>query len=153
MSDADDVLARAASELREHEEPGWSAASRSVLRAVRGATRRSVPLEAAWPSGADGADRLLVSDLVVVRLVAAALRAVDGVAPGRVVLAVRDRRCEGAEVQVVARYGTDLAAAARQVRAVVVAVLDDVLGPVGAGAPARAVDVVVDDVVVHDPRA
>ncbi len=132
-NEPDDVLARAAKELREHDEPGWSQASGAVLRAVRDATRRSTPVESTWPAGAlvvpGPSGRLHVSDLVVVRL------------------RLEGRRCVGAEVQVVARYGTDLEAAARQVRTVVVGVLDDVLGDDAR----RPVDMTVDDVVVHDP--
>jgi hypothetical protein len=151
MSDHDDVVARAARELREDPETGWDDLAGSLLAAVRSTTRRTVGVRAR-PAGDDEAagHRLTVTDAVVVRLAARGLEAVPGVAPARVRLRLDERVCRGAQVHLVARYGTDLDAAAEQVRDVVGAVLDDLLGPVPPGEPARVVDVVVDDVVPDD---
>lgn len=151
MSEPDDVLARAARELREEPEAGWDDVAGSLLSAVRRTARRSVPVHAR-PLDADerAGHRLTVADTALVRLAALAVSEVPGVAPARVRLDLDARECRGARVHLVARYGTDLDAASARVRQLVGAVLEDVLGPVPDGDPARVVDVAVDDVVPDD---
>lgn len=151
MSEPDDVLARAVRELREEPESGWDDLAGSLLAAVRSTARRSVPVHArpVAPDEQEG-HRLTVADAALVRLVALTLRQVPAVAPARVRLDLDGRDCRGARVHLVARYGTDLDATADLVRQLVGALLDDVLGPVRDGDPARVVDVVVDDVVPDD---
>lgn len=145
------MLSRSARALRESTDPGWDQASQRVLAAVRSATRRSWPVDATFPSP-DGDDRLSISDQVVISLLRRALEAVASCAPSRITLQLEEHECTGATVSVVAAYGTDLRAAAAEVRDVVLDTLEDVLGPPSFTQRTAIVDISVDNVTPGDPR-
>lgn len=170
LTQGSELLARSARALRESDDPGWGEASQRVLAAVRGATRRSWPVDASFPDAAgtrpphDGGDegheevdgrpgdRLRVSDQVVIAVLRQALEAVESCAPSRISLVLDDHECTGAEISLVAAYGTELHAAADRARALVLTALDDVLGPPAFSRRSAVVDVSVDDVTPGDPR-
>lgn len=159
-----EMLARSTRALREAHDPGWDQASHKVLAAVRAATRRSWPVDATFPddSAVDGPgtsptpprgrDRLSVSDQVVISFLRRALERVPSCAPSRISLQLDGHACTGATVSVVAAYGTDLRAAADEVREVVLTALEDLLGPPTFEQRTASVDIAVDDVTAGDPR-
>lgn len=152
-----DVLARAVAALRtaEAEQPadaGWPQLAAQVMSLVRRQQRRGHPVRANvadLPSALQlgPADTIAVSDQVVLAAIRMNLRRVRGVAPSRILLRLRDGSCAGVELDLVAGYRTDIAAAVGQARAATLAALDDLLG-----LPASPVDILVVDVTPLDPR-
>ncbi|MDV7196429.1 hypothetical protein R4172_02485 [Rhodococcus kroppenstedtii] len=103
---ADPILDRAARELRDEETPSWVTVSAAILETLRRTTRRTTPIDAAFPSEAAG-DTLRIGDHVV-RL--AVLRALGGL-PSRVravKLDVDGRRLIGASLDIAIPYLQDL---------------------------------------------
>ncbi|MFW0872637.1 hypothetical protein [Rhodococcoides corynebacterioides] len=103
---ADPILDRAARELRDEETPSWVTVSAAILETLRRTTRRTTPIDAAFPSEAAG-DTLRIGDHVV-RL--AVLRALGGL-PCRVravELDVEGRRLTGASLDIAIPYLQDL---------------------------------------------
>ncbi|GAA2494227.1 hypothetical protein [Terrabacter carboxydivorans] len=167
---AERLLRRGADEMRSEAAPGWFDVAQRVTGAVRSAARRSVEIDAAWPTtaGADRAgaadpdarsDELLVSDLVVVDALRRSLTAVPRCQPSSVELLVDDGpsgslRCRGARISLVAAYDVDLHAVADHARRLTLDTLTDVLGPPRDGlARDVVVDVEIVDVTPHDPRS
>jgi hypothetical protein len=109
----DEVLDRAARELRDEEQPSWLDLSSRILSSVRDTTRRSWPLDARYPTP-DAGDTLRVSDIVV-RL--AVLRGVDipGCSVSSVDLQIDGHTCTGVAIGLTAEYGFDIQELARTV--------------------------------------
>lgn len=167
---AERLLRRGADQMRSEAAPGWFDVAQRVTGAVRSTARRSVEIDAAWPDHApdeaparDGqdpgsADRLRISDLVVVDALRRALVAVPQCQPSAVDLMLVEEpegavRCRGARVGLVAAFDVDLHAVADQARRLTLDTLTDVLGPPPDGLSRDAVvDVEIVDVTPHDPR-
>lgn len=151
LSPGSAMLDRSIRALREAHDPGWDQASQRVLAAVRAATRRSWPVDATFPVP-NGADRLSISDQVVISTLRRALDSVESCAPSRISLLLDGHECTGATVSLVAAYGTDLRQAADEARRAVLAALEEVLGPPAFEQRTASVDIAVDDVTPGDPR-
>ena len=109
MKDGPDPLERAAELARSEpvDSPDWEDVAGSVMRRVRGTVRpgrRGPGAAAGRPRGGT----TYVSDRVVVSALRSALADLDGLAPSRIRVDVADDRCTAVEVELVARYGTDL---------------------------------------------
>ncbi|GGF94766.1 hypothetical protein GCM10007304_05790 [Rhodococcoides trifolii] len=109
----DEVLDRAARELRDEEQPSWLELSSRILTSVRDTTRRSWPLDAQFPTAENG-DTLRVSDIVV-RL--EVVRGVDipGCSVTSVDLRIDGHACTGVSIGLTAEYGVDIQELARTV--------------------------------------
>lgn len=141
--DRDDVLDRAARELREQPEPGWFELTSRVTAAVSTTVRHGVPLRVSLGDITDPAEDVVhVSDRVVVDAVRRALADLDGCQPRRIHLRIDDDTCSGVSLDLLGGYGTELLALAERAREVTLAVLRDVLGP-------NHDDVTRDDIDVH----
>ncbi len=138
-----ELLARAAAQLRDQDDPGWSLVGDRVLAAARSAARRSRPVAGTYPDGGQG---LHVADLVVRRLVRRELETVPGVRPSSVRVELAGDVLVRLEARVGVLYGTDALVAGEAARAVASRVLDEVLGADRPGAASCSVDVVVTDV-------
>jgi hypothetical protein len=157
---ADDLVRRGTEQMRSQPAAGWFDVVERVTDAVRSAGRRGVEIDAAWPDheSARTADRLRISDLVVVDALRRALVAVPQCQPSAVDLMVVEEpegavRCRGARVSLVAAFDVDLHAVAAQARRLTLDTLTDVLGPPPDGLSRDAVvDVEIVDVTLHDPR-
>ncbi|MGU3436650.1 hypothetical protein ACNHUS_26985 [Actinomycetes bacterium M1A6_2h] len=122
----DEVLNRAAQELRDEEQPSWLELSSRILSSVRDTTRRSWPLDARFPTDQRG-DTLRVSD-VVVRL--EVVRGVDipGCSVSSVDLQIDGHTCTGASIDMTAEYGFDIQELARTVARLAAESIDRALG-------------------------
>jgi hypothetical protein len=96
-----------------------------------------------------GGGATYVSDRVVVAALRSALGDLDGLAPSRIRVEVADDRCTADEVELVARYGTDLQLLGDRCHEIVTGVLRGLLL---AAADAVEVSVVVVDVTLDDPQ-
>ncbi|WP_432544020.1 hypothetical protein [Kineococcus sp. SYSU DK002] len=137
------VLAEATVALRRHTPTGWQAVRADLLDLARRAHRPSDPVRGRHDLG---------EFLVATDVLATALRtAVDGVRDVSVtsLLCATDERhtLTGVTVEVVALFGTHLPTAAATVRGVVLAALDDLLGPLSPPEEAVHVHLHVGDVV------
>jgi hypothetical protein len=127
----DALLARAARELLAHDpEPRWLDISNSVLAKVRSTTRRTWPVDAAFPGEAvvDGSDTLRISDHVVRTTLRRALLGVHGAEPIAVELQLDGHTCIGAAITVAGAYGTDLHAVGRELADLAHSTLTELLG-------------------------
>lgn len=127
----DSVLARAATELRDApQEPNWVDISASIISKVRNTTRRTWPVDSAFPagSGADPQDSLQVSDHIVKTTLRRALADVHGAQPTEIDLHLDDHACIGLFVAVIGVYGDDLQAAGDQLATIAIDVVSDLLG-------------------------
>ena len=100
----DSVLARAATELRDApQEPNWVDISASILTKVRNTTRRTWPIDGAFPasSAARPTDTLRVSDHIVKTTLRRALADVHGAQPTEIDLDLDDHACTGLFVAVI----------------------------------------------------
>ena len=147
---ASDLLARSARALAEHQESTWTQTRDRVVGAVRSASRGRVLLEADLPQRPDrAADRLQVSDQVVVATVATAVERASGARPLRIEVQEQDGVCTGASLHVFVPYGPPIEDVVREVRSTAVATITEVLGGADADHP---VDVHVDEVHLPDQR-
>ena len=108
MKDGPDPLERAVELTRAEpvDPPGWEDVAGSVMRRVRATVRPGRRIQVALPDAGGGAT--YVSDRVLVAALRSALGDLDGLAPSRIRVEVADDRCTAVEVELVARYGTDL---------------------------------------------
>jgi uncharacterized alkaline shock family protein YloU len=147
-----DALTRATDELRAQPLPRVVEIADSVLRAVRLAPRRSMPVRARPPH-----DFLRVS---TVALTAVLRENIDsslvGAAMNRVDLDVgRDDQLRAVAVEFIVRFGVDILELADRARVIVDATLTELLGPATAASPPVEVTVThvhVTDVTVGDPH-
>ncbi|MFY2790155.1 hypothetical protein [Rhodococcus sp. MALMAid1271] len=140
------VLARAATELRgAPQETNWVDISSSILSKVRNTTRRTWPLDSAFPSGSGSgrADTLRISDHIVKTTVRRALAGVRGAQPTEIDLDLDDHACIGMSIAVIGVYGDDLQAAGDELATIAIGVLSDLLAVT---LDREAVDVRVDDI-------
>ena len=140
------VLARAATELREApQEPNWVDISSSILAKVRNTTRRTWPIDSAFPAGsaADPRDSLRISDHIVKTTLRRALAGVHGAQPTEIDLDLDDHACTGLFVAVIGVYGDDLQAAGEELASIAIDVVANLLG-VTLGRD--AVEIRVDDI-------
>ncbi|MCZ4517433.1 hypothetical protein O4220_02825 [Rhodococcus ruber] len=127
----DSVLARAATELRDApQEPNWVDISASIITKVRNTTRRTWPIDSAFPSGsaAGPADSLRVSDHIVKTTLRRALADVHGAQPTEIDLDLDDHACTGLFVAVIGVYGDDLQAAGDELATIAIDTVSDLLG-------------------------
>ncbi len=127
----DSVLARAATELRDApQEPNWVDISASILTKVRNTTRRTWPIDSAFPSSsaAGPADSLRVSDHIVKTTLRRALADVHGAQPTEIDLDLDDHACIGLFVAVIGVYGDDLQAAGDELATIAIDTVSDLLG-------------------------
>ncbi|WP_032402238.1 hypothetical protein [Rhodococcoides fascians] len=127
----DSVLARAATELRDApQEPNWVDISASIITKVRNTTRRTWPIDSAFPSGsaAGPADSLRVSDHIVKTTLRRALADVHGAQPTEIELDLDDHACIGLFVAVIGVYGDDLQAAGDELAIIAIDTVSDLLG-------------------------
>ncbi len=149
MKDGPDPLERAVELARSKpvDPPGWEDVAGSVMRRVRATVRPGRRVQVALPDAGGGAT--YVSDRVVVSALRSALTDLDGLPPSGIRVEVADDRCTAVEVELVARYGTDLQLLGERCREIVTGVLRGLLL---AAADAVEVSVVVVDVTLDDPR-
>ena len=149
MKDGPDPLERAVELARSEpvDPPGWEDVAGSVMRSVRATVRPGRRIGVPLPD--DGGGATYVSDRVVVSALRSALGDLDGLAPSRIRVEVADDRCTAVEVELAARYGTDLLLLGDRCQQIVTRVLRGLL--LGA-ADAVEVSVVVVDVTLDDPR-
>jgi hypothetical protein len=138
---SEDILSRAAAEARSAPEPGWVDISTHIQQKLRSVTRRSRPILAEADSGGP----LYVADHVLVSHLRVAISALPGCELARVSFVGEDGRATGAVVEVVASYGQDLAALGEQVRALTLAIITDLLGPVEPSFGTAGIDVTITD--------
>lgn len=138
-----ELLARAASHLREEEDAGWSAVGDRVLAAARSATRRSRPVAGTYPDGGAG---LRVADLVIRKEVRRAVDELPGVRPLRVQVELAGEVLVRLRVELAVTFGTNGGVAGSAARVTARNVLDELLGTDRPGAAESVVDVVVADV-------
>ncbi|OZC90347.1 hypothetical protein CH254_02410 [Rhodococcus sp. 06-412-2C] len=127
----DSVLARAATELRDApQEPNWVDISASIITKVRNTTRRTWPIDSAFPSdsAAGPADSLRVSDHIVKTTLRRALADVHGAQPTEIDLDLDDHACIGLFVAVIGVYGDDLQAAGDELATIAIDTVSDLLG-------------------------
>lgn len=127
----DSVLARAATELRDApQEPNWVDISASILTKVRNTTRRTWPIDGAFPAGsaARPTDTLRVSDHIVKTTLRRALADVHGAQPTEIDLDLDDHACTGLFVAVIGVYGDDLQAAGDELATIAIDTVSDLLG-------------------------
>ncbi|MDV6303176.1 hypothetical protein R3P93_11465 [Rhodococcus cerastii] len=127
----DSVLARAATELRDAPpEPNWVDISASILTKVRNTTRRTWPIDSAYPLGstAGPADSLRISDHIVKTTLRRALAGVRGAQPTEIDLDLDDHACIGLFVAVIGVYGDDLQAAGDELATIAIDTVSDLLG-------------------------
>ena len=132
----DGILERAARELREApQEPRWVDISNTIISRVRATTRRTWPVDAAYPTAPPdrASDSLRVSDHVVRTAI---LRALSG---------VHEHVCTGLSVAVVGAYGEDLQAVGNELAAIAISVVHELLG---VDLVRADIDVRVDDIEV-----
>jgi hypothetical protein len=125
------VLARAATELREApQEPNWVDISSSILAKVRNTTRRTWPIDSAFPAGsaADSRDSLRISDHIVKTTLRRALAGVHGAQPTEIDLDLDDHACIGLAIAVIGVYGDDLQAAGDELATIAIDVVANLLG-------------------------
>ena len=142
----DVVLARAATELRDApQEPNWVDISSSIIAKVRNTTRRTWPIDSAFPpgSGAGTGDSLRISDHIVKTTLRRALAGVHGAQPTEIDLHLDDHACIGLFIAVIGVYGDDLQAAGDELATIAIDVVTDLLGT---GLDRGVVDVRVDDI-------
>jgi len=146
------VLRRAVGVLHDEPDLGWEEASKRVRRMLRRTTRRARRLTATTTdlAGFGPADRLEVSERVVLDALRRAVSTTAGVAPVAIVLHVEPHadghdRCTGVRLELVVGYGTALTALTGHLRRVVVQTLDDLLGPSEWVVGLDVVDVEADD--------
>ncbi|CCQ14010.1 putative uncharacterized protein [Rhodococcus sp. AW25M09] len=142
----DSVLARAAAELRDApQEPNWVDISSSILTKVRNTTRRTWPIDSAFPggSGAGPADTLRISDHIVKTTLRRALAGVRGAQPTEIDLDLDGHACIGLSLAVIGVYGDDLQAAGDELAMIAIDVVSDLLA---ISLDRDAVDVRVDDI-------
>lgn len=147
----DSVLARAATELRDApQEPNWVDISASIITKVRNTTRRTWPIDSAFPAGSasstDGArpqDTLRISDHIVKTTLRRALADVHGAQPTEIDLHLDDHACIGLFIAVIGVYGDDLQAAGDELATIAIDVVSDLLGT---ELDRGVVDVRVDDI-------
>ncbi len=132
IDDGRDPLERATRAVRDDETPGWVEVSQSIRSRVRSVVRPAPTLTAFDATGrtehGDRGSRLHVSERVT------------------------DDRCSTIHIGLVCVYGSDLQAEGAQVRAAIVEVLSDLLGPDPAFDPSRDIDIQIIDVVESDPH-
>ncbi|SNT40991.1 hypothetical protein [Rhodococcoides kyotonense] len=127
----DALLARAARELMAHDpEPRWVDVSNSVLARVRATTRRTWPVDAAFPgeSAVERPDTLRISDHIVRTTLRRALLGVHGAEPIAIDLQLDGHTCIGAAITVTGVYGTDLHAVGRELGDLAHSALTGLLG-------------------------
>jgi hypothetical protein len=150
-----DALARATSVLRDEPEPGWIEVSQSVMSRVRTlVTPASAVIafddEGSAEHGSRGSVVRVSGRILAPRLrdaVDTPTRAADSVD-----VEVVDDRCAAIRIAVVCRYGLDLQAEGRDVRARAAAVVHELLGRDPGFDPERDITVEVVDVVEGDPH-
>ncbi len=148
----DAVLRRAVGVLHDEPDTGWEEASAHVRRSLRQATRRARRLTATTtdlPTGFGPADRLEVSERVVLDALRRAVSTTAGVAPVAIVLHVEHQAdghdcCTGVRLDLVVGYGTALTALTG-LRAAITRTLDELLGPATWLVDLDVVDVEADD--------
>jgi len=142
--DAAEPLARAARVLRSVPEPGWTAIEDDVIDAVRAIPRGGWPLAVVDPAPGTAQGTITVSDTVLRTALARALRGDADHMLTAVLLDVDDegRVLRGVHIDLAARYGADVHAAAERALEVAASVVTDVIGAVDG----VAIDVAVTDV-------
>lgn len=107
---------------------GWTSAS--IITKVRNTTRRTWPIDSAFPSGSDSgpADSLRVSDHIVKTTLRRALADVHGAQPTEIDLDLDDHACIGLFVAVIGVYGDDLQAAGDELATIAIDTVSDLLG-------------------------
>ncbi|MDJ0393672.1 hypothetical protein QMK17_10055 [Rhodococcus sp. G-MC3] len=147
-TDSDSILARAARELKDAPaEPRWLDISSSIISKVRSTTRRTWPVDGAFPTSpsARDADTLRISDLVVRTAILRSLQGVRGSQPTDISLYLDDHVCTGLSISVVGVYGSDLQAVGNELAGIAIGIVADVLG---IALTRDEVDVRVDDIEV-----
>ncbi|MCJ0978821.1 hypothetical protein MTX35_13985 [Rhodococcus sp. ARC_M12] len=127
----DMVLARAATELRDApQEPNWVDISSSIIAKVRNTTRRTWPIDSAFPagSGAEAGDSLRISDHIVKTTLRRALAGVHGAQPTEIDLHLDDHACIGLFIAVIGVYGDDLQAAGDRLASIAIETVWELLG-------------------------
>ncbi|MEH6794392.1 MAG: hypothetical protein V7694_09675 [Rhodococcus sp. (in: high G+C Gram-positive bacteria)] len=127
----DMVLARAATELRDApQEPNWVDISSSIIAKVRNTTRRTWPIDSAFPpgSGAGAGDSLRISDHIVKTTLRRALAGVHGAQPTEIDLHLDDHACIGLFIAVIGVYGDDLQAAGDRLASIAIETVWELLG-------------------------
>ena len=132
----DAVLARAATELRDApQEPNWVDISSSIIAKVRNTTRRTWPIDSAFPAGspfstdtARSQDSLKISDRIVKTTLRRALAGVHGAQPTEIDLELDDHTCIGLAIAVIGVYGDDLQAAGDELATIAIDTVSDLLG-------------------------
>lgn len=147
-----DPLAEAVEAMRASTDPGWPDLATDVMTSVRAQRRGGRPVRTDL-SGLVGRslgprDTIKVNDQVVLGAIRTNMQQISGVAPYRIALRLTKDACDGIEIDLVAAYGIDLAAAADQARAAAMAAVDELLG-----LSSSPIDVHVGDVTATDPRA
>lgn len=144
----DGILERAARELREApEEPRWVDISNTIVSRVRATTRRTWPVDAAYPTAPPNraSDSLRVSDHVVRTAILRALSGVHDSQPTDIALYLDEHVCTGLSVAVVGAYGKDLQAVGNELAAIAISVVRELLG---VDLVRADIDVRVDDIAV-----
>ncbi len=151
----EDVLRRAAEQLRAEEQPGWVDISFAVLTRVWATTRHT------WPVLLDLTglpvharqrphDSIHLADQVIVSAIRQALESDARYSPANIDLFLDRDQCTGGRVDVIAAYGQQLTSLAHQIRVTTGRVLTELLGP---SAPnEHAIEVHIRDVTATDPR-
>lgn len=129
--DPDEILARAARELRDApSEPRWVDISSSIISKVRATTRRTWPVDGTFPTSPPGreGDSLRISDHVVRTAILRELKGVHGSQPTEISLYLDDHTCTGMSLAVVGAYGSDLQLVGDELARIAIGVVADVLG-------------------------
>lgn len=125
------VVERAARELRSQPtDPQWIDISSSIISSIRVATRRTWPLDAAYPAGsaARPGDTLQISDQVVKTAAHRALAGTNGAYTTKVDLDVDEHHCNGAHLTVTGIYGDVLPVTGEELARLTASTLTDLLG-------------------------
>ncbi len=150
----EDPLVRALAAAR-RTEPGWVDVSSSVLRRVASLARPGEPLLVHTASGEatqdDAGSQTYLSSRILTTALRRLLQSAPTHAPTGIDLEVDERRLTAIRISLAAAYGVELPDLAERVRAEVLAVVRDLLGPDPALGPGQ-VEIVFDDVVPGDPR-
>ncbi|MEV5000614.1 Asp23/Gls24 family envelope stress response protein [Nocardioides sp. LML1-1-1.1] len=150
----DDPLTRALAAAR-RTEPGWVDVSSSVMRRVASLARPGEPLLVHTAAGEaaqdDAGSHTYLSSRILTTALRHLLQSAPTHAPAGIDLEVHERRLTAVRVRLAAAYGVELPELGEQVRAEVLAVVRDLLGPDPDLGPGQ-VEIAFEDVVPGDPR-
>lgn len=146
------ILARAADELRGHQDQRWVEIEDLVLSRILLATRRSRPVRAETPD-ADNDGRTYVSEAVLTAYLADALDDIPGSAVDEFLIATdRDNNYTGITIVVCVQFGQIIIPLADRLRQAAESVLTTLLGASSPPITVTGMHVHVDDVQSDDPK-